>query len=132
MKRVFIALALVTSVSLGGCAQLRDFSNKVSTAFEVVTNAAVTPQQIIIAANSFDIAKASVTQYLIFCKTHAQLDACALPIRQKVVAYVRTGTVTRNQLETYAAQGKAGPIELYNTLRATVDALQTNTPKVGG
>lgn len=130
MKKLIIALVL--AVGLGGCAQLRDFEAKIEAAYNVATNAAVTPQQIVIAANAFDVAKATVTQYLIFCKTHTALDACALPIRQKVVSYVRAGTVTRNELESYAAQGKAGPIELYNTLKATINAMQSNTPAVGG
>lgn len=126
-----LALALVLAVGLGGCAQFKAFEAKLETAYQVVSSTAVTPQQIIVAANAFDIAKGTATQFLVFCKTHAAVQACALPIRQQIVKYVRAGTVTRNQLEVYAAQGKAGPIDLYNTLKATINSLDAATPKVG-
>ena len=109
-------LPLVLILALGGCANLQ-------TAWEVVTTASVTPQQIIIAGNAFDAGEATATQYLLFCKANVGNSACALKTRKTIVAAVRSGRASRNALEPYAVSGSAGPSALYNTLVAAVNAL---------
>jgi hypothetical protein len=118
-------LALVVlAAALGGCAQLQND-------WDILTNTAVSPTQIVVAANAYDAAEASATQYLIYCKANPAQAACALATRQKVVAGVRAGRQARNQLEPYITSGTAGPIALYNTLQAAITSLQTSTPTAG-
>lgn len=129
MKKFLVAA--IVALSLGGCAQLQEFGQKVDTAWQIVTTAAVSPTQIIVAANAFDAAEATATQYLVFCHTNPSVSACALSTRQKIVAAVRAGRASRDQLEPYVEQGSAGPSALYNALTAAVSTLQTSTPATG-
>jgi len=123
MKKLLLACTL--ALSLGACASLQ-------TAWNVVTGTSVSPTQIIVAANAFDAGEASATQYLLYCKATVPAPSyCALATRQAVVKAVRAGRITRNQLEPYIVSGTAGPAALYNTLIATVTALQTQIPTTG-
>lgn len=126
MKKILLVLPLV--LSLGACATL---TQKIETAWQIVTSASVSPTQIIVAGNAFDAAKASATQYLKFCHDNSAIPACALKIRKQVVAAVRAGTTARDQLEPYVVAGTAGPAAIYNTLIATITTLQNNIPATG-
>jgi hypothetical protein len=130
MKKLFIAAALLASVTLGGRASTL---TKLQTAWSVVSSASVTPTQIIVAGNAFDALEATATQYLLYCKSvNYAPQPCALGNRKPVVAAVRSGRAARNQLETYAAQGNAGPADLYNTLTAAITSLQQSKVIVTG
>lgn len=123
MKKLLFAALLL--FPLGGCATLQ-------TDWTIITGASVSPTQIIVAANAFDAAEATATQYLNYC--HSAVPApsyCALTTRQSLVKAVRAGIAARKQLEPYITSGAAGPSALYNTLVATVQALQTQIPKTG-
>jgi hypothetical protein len=123
MRRIILAIGF--ALALGGCANIQ-------TAWKVVTEAQVSPQQIIVAANAFDAAEATATQYLIYCKAGGHgTSACTLSTRKKVVSSVRSGRAARNALEPYIVSGGAGPSGIYNTLIAAVSTLQTGTPAVG-
>ncbi len=126
MKKL-LAIALLT-LALGGCAQTL---GKFETAYEVITSAAVTPTQIIVAGNAFDAAEVGAAGYLTYCKAHKIEAPCALVIRKRVVASVRVGRDARNALEPYVVAGKAGPAVLYNALIGAVSAIKGNTPAVG-
>jgi hypothetical protein len=121
MKKLLILPLLL---ALGGCASL-------TTAWDVVTGASVSPTQIIVAANALDAAEATATQYLLECKAQPALSICALKTRQQVVAAIRAGRAARTQLEPYVVSGSAGPAALYNTLVATVTSLQSQIPTTG-
>jgi hypothetical protein len=121
MRKLLLSIPLL--LALGGCASLQ-------TAWSVITTAAVTPQQIIVASNTFDGLEATATQYLIYCKSNVGTAQCALSIRQKVVANVRAGRVARNQLEPYVTSGTAGPSAIYNTLVAAITSLQSSSATV--
>ena len=122
--RKFLALALL-AVSLGGCASLqKDWA--------IITGASVSPTQIIIAANAFDAAEATATQYLLYCKSASPAPSyCARSTRVAVVSGVRAGQAARAQLEPYVVSGTAGPSAIYNTLIAVVTQLQTQIPATG-
>jgi len=128
MKKYLLIIPL--ALSLGACAT--PFGQKVELAWQLITSASVSPTQIIIAGNAFDAVEASATQYLMYCKVNPALTACVLPIRQKVVAAVRSGRSARNQLEPYVTSGTAGPSALYNTLAAAINTLQANLPATTG
>lgn len=120
MKKLLLIPLL--ALSLGGCASLQ-------TAWSVVTGVSVSPTQIIVAANAFDAGEASATQYLLYCKaTVPPPSYCALATRKTVVAAVRSGRAARAQLEPYIVSGSAGPSAIYNTLIASVQALQAQIP----
>lgn len=120
MKKFLLVIPL--TLSLGACATLQsDWS--------IITGASISPTQIVIAANAFDAAEATATQYLLYCKaTIPAPSICALKTRQTVVSAVRAGRTARNQLEPYVVSGTAGPAAIYNTLTATVSSLQTQIP----
>lgn len=123
MKK-FLLLAFL-ALPLGACATLQ-------TGWSIITGTTVSPTQIIVAANAFDAGEASATQYLLYCKATVPAPSyCALATRQAVVKAVRAGRVARAQLEPYITSGIAGPSAIYNTLVATVTALQTQIPVTG-
>jgi hypothetical protein len=122
MNRILVLFLL--AVSLGGCASLqKDWA--------IITGTTISPTQIIIAANAFDAAEASATQYLLYCKANPTVSYCARATRVSVVSGVRAGQAVRTQLEPYIVSGTAGPVALYNSLIAAVTSLQTQIPATG-
>jgi hypothetical protein len=122
--RKLIAIGLL-AMSLAGCSTLQ-------TDWAIITGTSVSPTQIIIAANAFDAAEATATQYLLYCKATIPAPSyCALASRKDVVAGVRAGRAARAQLEPYVVSGTAGPSAIYNTLVAAVTQLQTLIPATG-
>ncbi len=122
MKRLALILAL--TLSLGACANLK-------TAYQIITEASISPTQIIVAANAFDALEGTATQYLVYCKSNLATPVCSADNRRSVIKYVRSGRAARNQLETYIASGNAGPAGLYNTLIAAINQLNL-TPAASG
>ena len=123
MKKL-IAIAFLT-LSLGACANLQN-------AWQMITSASVSPTQIIVAANAFDAAEASATQYLLFCKVNPVMKGCDLTTRKTVVAAVRAGRTARNGLEPYIVSGTAGPSALFNTMVTSINTLQAQLPAATG
>jgi hypothetical protein len=125
MKRIILTIALV-GLALSGCANL-------TTVWQTITSASVSPTQIIVAGNAFDAAEASATQYLSACKSKAiPATVCTLAIRKQVVASVRAGRSARNQLEPYVISGTAGPAAIYNAMVTSINTLQQNLPASTG
>ena len=124
MNRLLIVLLLMGLPVLGGCAQLQN-------TWDTLSGATVSPTTLIIAANGFDAAEASATEYLKWCKANLSQPACSKSNLTNVVAGVRAGRTARNNLEPYITSGKAGPVALYNTLVATVTTLQSAIPATG-
>src|SRR6266404_7499878 len=109
-------LVLALALTLGACANLK-------TAYQVITEATVSPTQIVVAANAFDASEGTATQYLVYCKANLTTTICSADNRRSVIKWVRFGRAARNQLETYVAAGNAGPAGLYNTLIAAINQL---------
>jgi len=122
MKRLALILAL--ALTLSACANLK-------TVYQVITEASVSPTQIIVAANAFDALEGTATQYLVYCKSNLATPVCSANNRRSVIKYVRSGRAARNQLETYVTVGNAGPSGLYNTLIAAINQLNL-TPAASG
>lgn len=123
MKKLIAAGLL--ALSLGGCATVK-------TDWAIITGASVSPTQIIVAANAYDAAEATATQFLLYCKASSPVPSyCALGTRQAVVTAVRAGRTARAGLEPYIVSGTAGPIALYNTLVSVVLQLQSQIPATG-
>src|SRR6266436_7253098 len=122
MKRLALVLAL--ALTLSACANLK-------TAYQVITEASVSPTQIIVAANAFDALEGTATQYLVYCKANLITTICSADNRRGVIKWVRTGRAARNQLETYIASNTTGPAAVYNTLIAAINQLNL-TPAASG
>ena len=121
MKRFII---IVLAIGLGACAQLK-------TVYSLVTDTAVSPTQVIVAANSFDALEGTATQYLVYCKSNLTVPACSAGNRRAVIKYTRAGRAARNQLETYIVQNTNAPSAVYNTLVAAINSLNA-TPAAQG
>lgn len=119
MKKL-IALGLL-GLSLGGCAQLKNEWN-------AVTGATVSPEAVLVAANSFDALEATATNYLTFCKANRTLSVCSsyVAARKQILPAIRSGRVARNNLENFLQQnpGQLGPSGLYNALMAAITTIQ--------
>ena len=122
MKRL-IPLLLV--LALGGCAQLQ-------TAYNAITTATITPQQVYIAANAFDAIEASGTTYL-------RLPACgSLPCRNpsataSIVSSIRAGRLARNKLESAVNANPSAPVDanLYATLTSSTSTIKAILTEFG-
>lgn len=110
MKRFLIAAAL--ALGLASCAQLQN-------AYQVVTGAAVTPQQVYVSANAFDAIEATATQYLRLppCGSFPCRNAGAVKV---IVPAVRSGRLARNQLEAAISANPGAPVNA--NLLATLES----------
>ena len=113
MKRTIIAVGLL---ALGGCSTLT-----------TLVGSTVSPQQVIIAANSFDAAEATATNYL-------KLPACpGAPICRSVagvnaiVPAIRAAREARTALEGFVSSnpGQPAPVSLYDTLTTAITTLES-------
>lgn len=112
MKKIVLLLAL----GLAGCSTLA-----------TLEGTTISPTQVIVAANSFDAAEATATNYLRLptcpaaklCKTQAGINA--------IVLAIRSGRKARSDLEAYvnANPGQPAPVTLYDALTAAVSTLQS-------
>lgn len=120
MRKLLIALSLVATVSLGGCASEMA---KLQNAFTVLTQTTVTSQSALVLANSYDALAASATVYLSYCKNNLTQPVCAKANLSAVIKYVRLGRTVRNQVEGYVSTQTTVPIAIYNALLAVVNNL---------
>jgi len=111
---------LAAALALSGCAALHTIEN----VYTYASTATVQPQTIIVAANAFDAAEATATQWLLYCRAHQ--GACAKETRRTVIRAVRSGRAARNQLETYLSQSIPAPGAIYNTLVVAINQLNAS------
>lgn len=119
--KIFRIAALSLLFVLGGCA---NFQN----AWNVLTSAQVTPQTVVVAANTFDALEATATAYLKLRRCSATSGpVCRDPgVTKKIIPAVRSGRVARNNLEQFFRDhpGQLGPQGLYDALQAAINTLQ--------
>lgn len=125
MKRYLAILSV--AIALSGCASLQ----RLETAYAFVTEATVSPQQVYIAANTFDGLQSIATQYLVYCRSNLATPPCTAANRRVVIRGVRSGRAARNQLETYLTQSQPAPAQIYNTLIAAITSLQSSAAAKG-
>jgi hypothetical protein len=115
-RRLVIGAFVLAPVFLSGCS-----------AVTTLTSPALTPTQVIVAANAFDAIEATATNYLSLptcptatpvCKTAAGVNA--------IVPAIRTGRAARNTLEAAVNSGGATPLSVstYTTLTTAITTLQ--------
>lgn len=115
MRRQLAAVALLSM--LAGCASL-----------DPLFSASVSPQSVIVAANSFDAIEATATNYLKLptCSATSGL-ICKVPAAvAQIVPAIRSGRTARNSLEALlAANANASiPVARYKTLTTAISTLQ--------
>lgn len=119
MKILKFSIVALVSLYLGACAQLQTLTQ--------VATATVTPTEAIVAANAFNAVKAGATGFLTYCAANKTDVNCSANNRRNVIAYTRSGTAARNQIETYISTGGTSvPSALYNTLVAAVTNLKAS------
>lgn len=119
--RKFI-LGVVVAISFAGCSSLQN-------AYDVVTGVSVSPVAVYVAANSFDAAEATATNYLRLkrCSTVSG-PVCRSPVATtKIIPAVRSGRIARDRLTQFQKDNpsKLGPTGLYNALTSATAALQS-------
>ena len=124
MKRM---IAIATVLALGGCTTLGNLYT--------VATGSVTPNQVYIAANAFDAAEGTATQYLRLPLCPKGEPVCRTQTTSQVVYNnVKAARSARNALEGYmtANPGAPVPVSNYNilvTAMQTLNALvQANAP----
>lgn len=115
MKKIILILAL----ALGGCANL-------SNAYNVVTGATVTSQQVYLARNAFDTVEVTGTNYIVFCKTKPATPGCSKSAITQLIPAIRSGRVARSNLTQFQKDNPTSdaPAKFYNTLVAATNTIQ--------
>lgn len=130
MRKIILALAL--AVSLGGCATLQ----RIDAAWQAVKSATVSPQAVVVAANTFNALEATATNYLRLAKcTGANGPICRDPaITAKVIPAVRAGRAARDSLLAFqrAHPGQLGDQGVYDALQASISTLTAIINTYGG
>lgn len=131
MRKLLVPLLLAASLALGGCATLGSFGSKVaqdiSNVAGIISGVTVTPQAVVIAANSVDALQDTATAYLRLplCRAGGspvcRVREATAPIRRAVLAM----RAARNDLEAFLATHPATspPASLYDKVTAAANAL---------
>lgn len=127
MRRHLIAAALaLTFLSLPGCALFQ----KLETGIAIATGPTVTPRDVYLAINAFDVAEVAGTQYLRLPRC-PQATVCRDPVvSAKVITWVRAGRADRNMLKAglRAAPGQnISLVVVYNDLQGIVSQVKALT-----
>lgn len=123
-----ILVGILLAAGLSGCAAIQSLENIVSQ----VDGSTISPQNVYVAANAFDTLQIGVKAYFDYCRPHVAKDGsadvavCSTGNRRTVIAAVRAGRAARNQLEVYLNAGTPAPVQVFNTLKAAVTALQSS------
>lgn len=101
MKKL-IAIA-VLGLALAGCQTVKTDIQTIKNGFTALTSSTVSPTAIIVAANAFDAAEATATNYLKQVKcSGANGPLCRDPaVTAKLVPAIRAGRVARNNAEQF-------------------------------
>ena len=125
MKKIVGGLVLASALSLGGCANLQN-------AWDVVTSAKVSPAAVVIAANSFDAVEKTATNYVGYCSPNPAPAGCNDNVIQtRLIPAIRSGRTARNSLEAFlqAHPGELGDKGVYDALissTTTIKAIVAN------
>lgn len=121
MKNLLVATVLATSLFVASCTQFHN-------AYDIATNASVSPTAVVVAANGFDAIEASATNYLRLRKcSSVSGPVCRQPsISKSIIKAVRAGRLARNSLEAFLRShpGALGPKGDYDALVAATSTLQ--------
>lgn len=125
MRKLFAVFAISAAVTLGGCSKTLQDAH---TAFDIITSAKVSPQAVIIAANSFDALEVTATNYLTLKRCSATTGPiCRDPGATKaMIPAIRSGRIARNNLLAFLRDhpGELGPRGLYDALESAGRSIQ--------
>jgi hypothetical protein len=139
MRRTALLAAAIGALALGGCATTGGFgaaTQDLTNVANVINNTNVTPQAVVIAANSVDALQDTATAYLRLPRCVAggtricRVSAATGPIKRTVLA-MRSA---RRDLEAYLRThpGSAPPPDLYTKVAAAVTALSNVIDQYNG
>lgn len=117
MKALVIAISVV--LVLPGCSNIKK-------AYESVATSKVPPKLILVAANSFNAAKVTATNYIRYCTPNPAPAGCDDQIiRGTLIPNMKAGTIARDKLEDFMDNnpGELGPRGTYNALVASTDII---------
>lgn len=115
LKSAIVIAAL--AIGLGGCANLQGI-------YTLATTATVPANSVVIAANSFDVLKATAINYGNYCVTQKfPQPVCSASNRRSIIKAVNAGTAARVQLEASINTGQPAVATVYNVLISAVNVL---------
>jgi len=118
MKKLLSIAAL--ALSLGACAQLKG-------EYALATTSTVPSSDVVLAANSFDILKATASNYGNYCiNQNYPKPVCSAANRRLVIKAVNSGASARIQLESSMNTGQPALSTVYNILIAAVKNLNAS------
>lgn len=117
-------LILPLLLALGGCAALQKAEN----AFSTLSGASVSPEAVVVAANTFDALEATATNYLRLKKCSPSTGpVCRNPDATKVlIPAIQNARKARNDLEDFLTDhpGQLGPQGLYDALQLSINTIE--------
>lgn len=125
MKRLLLFAAAASLCALAGCANLK-------TAWSTITSATVSPKAVVVAANAFDAAEKTATNYISYCAPNPAPAGCDdKAIQSQLIPAIRSGRTARNSLEAFqkAHPGELGDQGVYDALvsaTSTISAIVAN------
>lgn len=126
LVRHILALGLLCALAapIGGCSTVKTIQE----GWGAITGATVSPKAIIVAANAFNAAEATATNYLKLPRcAPATRPICREPSATKVIIpAVRSGRVARDELVTFVKEhpGQMGPTAPFDVLKSSTATLQ--------
>lgn len=113
-------LAIALCVGLTSCAGAVKI-------YDTVTNVSVPRRTVAVAISSFDVAKTTATNYIVYCTPNPKPKGCDVGfIRGKLIPAVRAGTEARKSLSSYLRNNpnSLGPKGTYDALVASTETLK--------
>lgn len=112
MKKLLFVVAI--AAALTGCQT-----------FSKLTGATVSPQAMLVAANSFDAVESTATNYIGYCTPNPKPAGCNVNAIKQLIPAIRAGRIARNNIEAFVAgnPGKLGATGLYNALTTVTATL---------
>jgi hypothetical protein len=125
--KITAAVALL-ALSLAGCAT-GSFGAKVASVASALTGATVSPQAIIVLADSFDAVEVTAKNYISLPRcTGANGPVCRNPAATIAInSAIRSGRVARNNAKQFLRDhpGQLGTQGLYDALQTSIDTLKS-------
>lgn len=113
--------AILLALWLGGCAELQTLG--------AIAGTTVSPQAIVIAADTFDALEGTAANYANYCRPRLVEPACSADNRRMVFRAVRAGRAARNSLEVYIDKGVSAPRATYDILITSIETIQRSPAK---
>lgn len=102
------------------------FIQKVENVYNTVTGATVSPEAVVVIANTFNAIEITAKNYLLLPRCPKSQPVCRDPkATQPLIKAIRLGRTQRDNLEQFLADhpGQLGPSGLYDALNTSITAI---------